>query len=72
MKMSRQNPGGEGALKGSMKGCESYQARGKGDLKPFTPGKGIGGLSGPKTPGSGHVHKSMSGSTVSGSSKACR
>lgn len=72
MKMDRQNPGGEGALKGSMKGCEQYQAKGKGDLKSFTPQSGMGSLSGPAARGTGHAKTSISGSTVSGSSKACR
>ena len=36
MKMNRQNPGGEIATRPSMKGCEKYLARGKGDLKTYT------------------------------------
>lgn len=32
MKMNRQNPGGECHSHPSMKGCEKYMARGKGDI----------------------------------------
>ena len=36
MKMNQQNPGGEIATRPTMKGCEKYMARGKGDLKTYT------------------------------------
>lgn len=32
-KMSRQNPGGEVVTRPTMKGCEKFQARGKGDIQ---------------------------------------
>jgi hypothetical protein len=72
MKMNQQNPGGEGALKGGMKGCEMGLKKGQGNLKSFTSKPGMGSLSGPSTGGTGHSPKSMSGATVSGSSKACK
>lgn len=72
MKMNVQNPGGEGALKGSMKGCEFGMKKGEGNLKQFTQQPGMGSLSGSKDLGKSHVNTAFSGSTVSGSSKACR
>lgn len=68
MKMNQTNPGGEGHADLSMKGCQKYQARGAGDLKPFSgkPGMGSDSLSkGGNVQKSGHVLKSFSGSTVS-------
>jgi hypothetical protein len=72
MKMNSKNPGGEGPLKASMKGCEFGQKKGEGSLKQFTQKPGMGSLSGPSRPGDSHINKSFSGAKTSGSSKACR
>ena len=79
MKMTTKNPGGEVHAKPTMKGCEKYMARGKGDLKPYVAGGlrkadagSFGALAGPKAAGTGHAKTSFSGATVTGSSKACK
>ena len=83
MKMSKQNPGGDGALKGSMGG--HFKEKGTGGLKTY-PGpirkadvEGRGNLSPADKAHAahsryhgGHALTSTKGSTVTGSSKACR
>ena len=80
MKMNRQNPGGEAYSKPTMKGCEKYRARGKNDMF----GGGLQtkyaaaspGMSGMSMGGHNPKHKggaaSLSGSTVTGTTKANR
>ena len=74
MKMNQQNPGGEGQMTKSMKGCEQYQARGKGDLKPYglttryaASERGLSGMGkGAHVRSSAHANKSFTGSTITG------
>ena len=85
MKMSRQNPGGEIHAKPTMKGCEKYMDKGKGDVfqsdypsstnpmrKQTVAAPGLSGMSKAGHVRSTHAHTSMSGSTVTGTSKACK
>mgnify|MGYP001193025151 CR=1 FL=1 len=74
MKMNRQNPGGEGQMTKSMKGCEQYMKKGQGDLKPYglttkysAQERGLEGKTkGGHVRSTAHAKTSFTGSTVTG------
>lgn len=83
MKRNAQNPGGEIETRPTMKGCEFGMKKGKGTdvggtlATPYSmnaPGMKGFGHSAHQTPGrmGKHTHTSMTGDTVSGTSKANR
>ena len=74
MKRDHRNPPGD-KPDVRAKGSERFQARGKGDLKQYTGHSGMGSLGASKggdVRSYGHANQSFSGSTVTGSSKACK
>lgn len=78
--MSSQNPGGEVVTKPTMKGCEFGMKKGKGSdtggtlqTRYSTNAPGMSGMGkGGHKQKTSHVLSSISGATVTGTSKACR
>ena len=79
MKMNPQNPGGEVHAKPTMKGLEKYMVKGQGSVlggtlqtKGALAAPGMSGMAKGAHVRSTHAKSSMSGTTVTGTSKACK